>query len=309
MKNEATKRAIVIGGAGFIGGHLSEALIADGFETHVVDNLANGRRENVPKKAVFHKADIRTPADLARVFAKAGEGAYVFHLACLPRVPFSIDYPRETHETNVNGIFNVLMAAREGRAKRVVYSASSSAYGDQDVMPLVETMRPNLKSPYGLQKYVGELYCEIFSKIYGLETVSLRYFNVYGPKQPPNGSYAQAIPKFLDQRKRGKPITITGDGTQTRDCTHVSDVVRANLLAAESPMVGKGEMMNIGSGKSYSMNEVAKLIGGPVTYIPARLEPHDTRADIRLARALIGWAPRVTLKQGIAELKKEHKLR
>ena len=309
MKNEATKRAIVVGGAGFIGGHLVRSLVKDGFEVHVIDNLVNGRRDNVDPKAIFYKADIRKPAELAKVFKKAGEGAYVFHLACLPRVPFSIDYPRETHETNINGIFNVLMAAKEGRAKRVIYSASSSAYGDQDVMPLIETMTPNLKSPYGLHKYVGELYCEIFSKVYGLETVSLRYFNVYGPKQPPNGSYAQAIPKFLDQRKRGKPITITGDGTQTRDCTHVYDVVSANLLAAESTMVGKGEMMNIGSGKSYSMNEVAKLIGGPIVYIPARLEPHDTRADIKRAKALLGWAPKVDLKKGIADLKKDLKIK
>ncbi len=143
--------------------------------------------------------------------------------------------------------------------------------------------------------------------MYGLETVSLRYFNVYGPKQPPNGSYAQAIPKFLDQYRQGKSLTITGDGTQTRDCTHVYDVVRANLLAAESTKVGKGEVMNIGSGKSYSMNEVAKLIGGKVTYIPARLEPKNTCADIRRAKKLLGWVPQISLKAGIAALRKSEK--
>lgn len=307
MKNEYVKRAIVTGGAGFIGSHLVDALVREGFEVHVIDNLSNGKKELLHKKAIFYKADVTKPEDLKKVFKKVGEGAYVFHLACLPRVPFSIDFPRETHNANINGIFNVLMAAKEWRAKRIIYSASSSAYGDQPRMPLVESMTPHLKSPYGLQKYVGELYCEMFSKIYGLETVTLRYFNVYGPKQPPDGSYAQAIPKFLDQWRRGKPITITGDGKQTRDCTHVSDVVRANLLAALSSKVGKGEVINIGSGKNYSMNEIARLIAGrngKIAYIPARLEPRDTQADVLLAKGLLGWVPKVSLKKGIEELKK-----
>ena len=304
MSNKAAKMAIVTGGAGFIGSHLVDALVAAGFKVHVIDDLSNGKRELVSKKAVFHKADITDQAALARIFKEAGKGACVFHLACLPRVKFSIDFPRETHNANVDGTFNVLMAAKEAGARRVIYSASSSAYGDQAVLPLVETMSPMPKSPYGLQKHVGELYCEMFSKIYGLETVSLRYFNVYGPRQDPNGSYAQAIPKFLDQARRGKPITVTGDGKQTRDCTHVSDVVHANLLAAKSPKVGKGEVVNIGSGKNYSVNEIARLVGGDVVYVPARLEPRDTRAGIKLAKKLLGWEPRVSLKKGIGELKK-----
>ncbi len=302
--NKRLQKAIVTGGAGFIGHHLVNVLVDAGFEVHVIDNLSNGNRKLVNKKALFYKADITDAAALAKVFKKAGEGALVFHLACLPRVGFSIENPRETHAANVDGTFNVLMAARESGAKRVVYSASSSAYGDQKIMPLVETMVANPKSPYGLQKHVGELYCSMFSKIYGLETVSLRYFNVYGPDQPISGGYAQAIPKFLDQARRGKAVTETGDGKQTRDCTHVSDVVRANLLAAKSSRVGKGEVMNIGSGKSYSMNEVARLIGGEVVHIAARLEPRDTRADVSLAKKLIGWAPKGALKKGIEELKK-----
>lgn len=300
--NKNKKVAIVTGGAGFIGSHLVDVLIDADYEVHVMDNLSNGKRELVNKKAIFHHADIRAIPDVTNVFSVVGAGAYIFHLACLPRVSFSIEFPRKTHEANVDGTFNILLAAREFGAKRVIYSASSSAYGDQPVLPLREDMHPLPKSPYGVQKYIGELYCETFFRVYGLETVSLRYFNVYGPRQDPNGSYAQAIPKFIDQKKRGKPITITGDGKQTRDSTHVRDVVRANLLAATSEKVGKGEVINIGSGKNYSMNQVAKLIGGKVTYTTARLEPRDTKADVSLAKKLLGWKPQVSLKTGIAEL-------
>lgn len=299
------QKAVVTGGAGFIGSHLVDALVEDGMEVHVIDNLCNGKRELVNKKAIFHKADITSTSGLKKVFEIVGTDAFVFHMACLPRVSFSIEFPRKTHESNIDGTFNVLMMAKEYKAKRVIYSASSSAYGDQDVLPLVETMMPNPKSPYALHKYVGEVYCSVFNKVYDLETVSLRYFNVYGTRQDPNGSYAQAIPKFLDQAKKGLPMTITGNGKQTRDCTNVKDVVRANILAAKSGKVGKGEVINIGSGRNYSVNKMAELIGGTVTYIPARLEPKDTCADVRLAKKLLGWEPKVSLEQGIKELKKE----
>ena len=229
---------------------------------------------------------------------------YVFHLAALPRVQYSIEHPIETHDVNITGTLNVFIAAKEGEVKRVVYSASSSAYGDQKTLPLVETMSPNPKSPYGLQKYVGELYGKVWSTIHGLETVSLRYFNVYGPRLNPDGAYALAIGKFLKQRKEEKSLTIWGDGTQTRDFTHVRDVVRANILAAESKNVGKGEVINVGAGRNFSVNQLAKLIGGKVVHEPPRLEPHDTLADNSLARKLLGWAPEIKLEDGIAELKK-----
>jgi UDP-glucose 4-epimerase len=301
-KGVSRKKAVVTGGAGFIGSHLVEALVNDGYEVYVIDNLSNGKRELVHKKAKFHKGDITSHKDLAKLFKEVGKGAYVFHLACLPRVSFSINFPRETHVANIDGTFNVFLASKEHDARRVIYSASSSAYGDQLTLPLVETMTPAPKSPYGLHKFVGEEYAKMFHLIHGLETVSLRYFNVYGPRQDPDGSYAQAIPKFIYQMKQGKPITITGDGEQTRDCTHISDVVRANLLAAISKKVGKGEVINIGGGKNYSVNEMAKLIGGQVEYIPARLEPRDTKASIALAKRLLNWTPKVSLEQGIKEL-------
>jgi UDP-glucose 4-epimerase len=171
-------------------------------------------------------------------------------------------------------------------------------------MPLVETMNANPKSPYGLQKYIGEMYLRLFYQIYGLETVSLRYFNVYGPRQNPDGAYALVIGKFLKQLKAGGPMTITGDGTQTRDFTSVYDVVNANLLAMKSAKVGKGEVINIGAGNNYSINEVAKMIGGKIEHIAPRLEPHDTLASNKLALKLLGWKPKVKLADGIKELKK-----
>lgn len=295
-------KTIVVGGAGFIGSNLTDELVRLGHDVHVVDNLAAGKRENINPKATFHEIDIRDGEKLGPVFAGAD---YVFHLAALPRVQFSIEHPRETHDVNVTGMLNMLIAAKEANVKRVIYSASSSAYGDQDVMPLVETMPPNPKSPYGMHKYVGEVQCKVWSEVYGLPTVSLRYFNVYGPRQDPEGAYALVIGKFLKQRKEGKPITITGDGTQTRDFTHVSDVVQANVLAMKSAKVGKGEVINIGAGRNFSVNKLAELIGGPVEHIPARLEPHDTLANTARAKDLLGWGPKMTLEDGIAALLKE----
>jgi UDP-glucose 4-epimerase len=281
-----TKRAVVTGGAGFIGGHLASALKRDGWEVQVVD-IKTG-------------TDIRKPEDLALAFKNA---AYVFHLAALPRVQYSIEYPHESHDTNVTGTLNVLLAAREAGISRVVYSASSSAYGPATDMPLRESKSPHPISPYALQKYAGELYCRMFSEVYGLSTVSLRYFNVYGPGADPEGPYAQVIPKFIAMRLAGKPMTITGDGTQTRDLVHVRDVVRANLLAAQSDRVGKGETINIGTGQNASIKRIAELIGGPTEYIAPRFEPHDTLADISRAKELLGWEPQVALEEGIAELK------
>lgn len=293
------KKVIIIGGAGFIGSNLVDALVKRGFAVHVIDNLSSGKKENVNKEAMLHIVDIRNLNEILPIINGA---EYVFHLAALPRVQFSIEHPIETNDVNVNGTLNVLIASQKGKVKRVIYSASSSAYGDQCEMPLRESMKANPKSPYGLQKYIGELYCKIWSEIHKLETVSLRYFNVYGPRQNPDGAYALAIGKFLKQKAERKPITITGDGKNTRDFTNVKDVVRANILAAESDNVGMGEVINIGAGRNYSINQLAKLIGGEVEYIEARIEPTDTLADITKAKKLLGWEPEVTLEQGLEEL-------
>ncbi len=299
--NQESKKVVVTGGAGFIGSNLVDALLERGYEVHVIDNLVAGKRENVSPKAVLHETDICNVDEVRKIM----EGTkYVFHLAALPRVQFSIENPIETNEVNVGGMLNVLNTAHKAGVSKVVYSASSSAYGDQEVMPLLEDMPANPKSPYGLQKYIGELYSKLFSEVYGLPTVSLRYFNVYGPRLDPDGAYALVVGKFLKQRAEGKPITITGDGMQTRDFTHVRDVVRANILSAESDKVGKGEVINIGAGKNCTINHLAELIGGEVEHVAPRLEPHDTLADNSLAKKLLDWEPTVTLEDGIAELKK-----
>lgn len=270
-----------------------------------VDNLSGGKREKVPKGAEFFKKDVNDTDALTEVMAGT---EFVFHLVALPRVQYSIEHPLETNRTNVHGTVSVLKAAHDAGVKRLIYSASSSVYGDQAVMPLTEDMSANPKSPYGLQKYIGELYCRLWSEVHNLSTVSLRYFNVYGPGASAEGAYALVTALFLKQRALGKIMTITGDGTQTRDFTHVRDVVRANILAAHSKKVGRGEAINIGAGHNVSVNRIAELIGGPITYIPARLEPRDTLADNSLAKKLLGWKPRVSLEDGIAELKREFNL-
>ena len=295
-------KMIVVGGAGFIGSNLTEALVEEGHEVHVIDNLVGGKKEQVDPKATLHEVDMRDYEAIAPIVKGADT---VFILAALPRVQFSIEYPQETNEVNIGGIVSVLKAAVDGGVRRVVYSASSSAYGDQKTMPLVETMSAHPLSPYGLQKYVGELYCRMFSEVYDIETVSLRYFNVYGKNQDPNGAYALVIGKFLKQRSEGEPLTITGDGEQTRDFTHVRDVVRANLLASQSEKVGKGEVLNIGAGNNCSINRLAEMIGGPIEHVDARLEPKNTLANAALAKELLGWEPTVKLEEGIAELKVE----
>lgn len=295
------KKVVVTGGAGFIGSNLVDALIAKGYEVHVIDNLSGGKKDHVNPKAIFHEVDVRNLEKISPIITGA---KYVWHLAAQPRVQYSIEQPVETNDHNVGGTLNVLVAARDAKVEKLVYSASSSAYGDQDTMPLVETMEARPKSPYGLQKYIGEMYAKIFSEVYGLPTVSLRYFNVYGPRQNPEGAYALVVGKFLKQRCEGQPVTITGDGLQTRDFTHVSDVVAANILAAESADVRNGEVFNIGAGRNQSIKYVAECIGGEIEYVPARLEPHDTLADNSKARTILGWEPKVKFEDGIAELKK-----
>ena len=294
-------KALVTGGAGFIGSNLVDALIDDGNKVIVIDNLLTGKEDNLNIKADFHKVDIR---DLNIIRPLFNNIDYVFHTAAFPRVQPSIEDPIKTNDINLNGTLNVLKASQEAHVNKVIYSASSSAYGDQCVMPLKETMEVNPLSPYGLQKYVGELYCRLFTKIYGLNTISLRYFNVYGKRQVLEGAYCLVIGIFLRQRLNNDPMTIVGDGSQRRDFTSVIDVVKANILAAKSK-INKGEVINIGNGYNYSVNELAKMIGGPIINMPSRIEPKETLADNSLAYKLLGWRPIIELPKWIKEYKKD----
>jgi len=297
-------KVLITGGAGFIGSNLVDRLIEKDHEVLVIDNLSTGKKENLNPKAKFFNLDLRDFEKIKPIF----EGVdFVFHLAALPRVPLSVAKPRETNEINITATLNTLVAAKDAKVKRFVYSSSSSIYGVGNDLPLKESMTVLPISPYALQKYVGELYCRIFSSdLYNLPTVSLRYFNVYGPRQPEQGSYVPVIGLFLTQKKKGLALTITEDGEQTRDFTHVSDVVNANILAMESDKVGKGEAINIGAGENYTVNRIAELVGGETKYIPARPgDIRETLADISLAKELLGWEPKISLEQGINQLKNE----
>lgn len=301
------RKVVVTGGAGFIGSHLTDALMGRGFEVHVVDNFSTGKRERLHPRAVLHETDICDAASLDPAFAGAD---VIFHTAALARVQPSIQNPGPSHAANIDGTLNVLAAARRAGVRRVVYSASSSAYGNQERLPLSEDMAARPMSPYALQKFVGEQYGRLFAELYGLQTVSLRYFNVYGPRQTTaaDGPYATVIGIFLEQKKRGQPLTIVPDGEQRRDFTHVRDVVAANLLAMESDRVGSGEVVNIGTGRNYSVREAADLIGGPSVFAEPRVEPRETLADISFAKKLLGWEPKVRFEDGIAELKASYGL-
>ncbi len=298
-------KIIVTGGAGFIGSHIVDELISLGHEVHIVDDMSAGKEDNINPKAIMHKLDIRDGEALHSIFAGV---TYVFHEAAMPRVQYSIEHPFITNDINVNGLLSVLEACRLNGIKRIIFASSSSIYGDPENLPTTEEMPINPMSPYASHKYIGEVYLKLYSKIYNLETVCLRYFNVYGPRMNPDGAYPLVIGYFLKSLKGGKPLTITGDGEQTRDFVHVSDVVKANILAMTSSSVGKGEVINIGGGKGYSINYIAKLIGDNIEYISPRIEPHDTEADINKAKELLNWEPGVKIEDGIKELKKENKL-
>ncbi len=300
-----SEKVVVTGGAGFIGSHLVDALIGQGKEVHVVDNYVGGKHEDrINPKATYHELDIRSTDALVPVFVGAD---VVFHTAAIPRVPYSVEHPVETTDNNITGTVSVFDAAAKAKVRRVVYSSSGSAYGDQVVLPLEESMIANPVNPYGLQKYVGELFAKIWPSIYGVETVCLRYFNVYGPRLDPVGPYALAVGAFLLARKEGRPLTIFGDGTITRDYTHVRDIVNGNILASQSATVGKGEVINLGAGRNVTIQYLAELINGGkegIQYGPPRVESHDSQADNRRAKELLTWEPAVTLEEGIEELKK-----
>ena len=295
---------IVVGGGGFIGSNLVDLLINEGHQVLVVDDFSTGKRSNVNGKANILALDM-AEEELADHFTQSIMGADgLFHLAALARVQPSIDNPQEFNKVNVSGTLNVLNCAKNAGIKRVVYSASSSAYGDASIFPTPEDHPTDPLSPYGLQKLIGEQYCRVFHHCYGLETVSLRYFNVFGERQSLDGAYKLVMGVFADQKLKGEPLTITGDGEQRRDFTYVGDVARANLLAMESSNVGSGEVINIGNGDNRSVNQIANLFGGPFENVAERFEPKQTLADNSKAKKLLNWEPSTTVEDWLPEYKK-----
>jgi nucleoside-diphosphate-sugar epimerase len=294
-------RVAVTGGAGFIGSNLVDALVERGDDVVVVDNFVAGRREYLNPAARVAIIDITV--DSEGLVAAFVDREVVFHTAALTRIQRTIEDPIRSHNTNVTGTLRVLKAAHDAGVRRVIYSSSSSVYGDQPKLPLAEDMPPNPLNPYACQKLMGELYARDFQRTYGLQTVCLRYFNVYGPRQVMDGAYRLVIGIFMDQMRSGEPLTVHGDGQQTRDFTWVGDVVRANILAAESDQVGRGEPINIGAGLEVSINHVAALFGGPVVHTPPRgFDERYKRASIVRARELLGWQPTVFIDEGIQRL-------
>ena len=296
---------VVTGGAGFIGSNLTDKLIADGHEVVVIDNLSTGKKENLNTKAEFIEADITGSPYAEKIISSIDGADGLFHLAALARVQPSIEDPVKFNNANVNGTLNVLLLAKEAGIKRVVYSASSSAYGSAEELPTPETAPLDPLSPYGVQKLIGEQYCRVFSHCYGIETVSLRYFNIFGERQSFDGAYCTVMGIFCRQRLNGEPLTIVGSGEQRRDFTYVGDVVSANIKAATSSNVGKGEVINIGAGGNSSVNELAELIGGPTVSLPPVLEPLNTLADNSLAKSLLGWEPTTTIHDWVPAYKKK----
>ena len=296
---------LVTGGAGFIGSNIAERLVKDGKKVRVIDNLSTGKKENMDSfidKIEFVHGDIR----YLNTVMEAMKGVdYVLHEAALPSVPRSVETPIESNDNNTNGTLNILYAAKENGVKRVVYAASSSAYGESPTLPKVETMIPDPLSPYAVNKLVGEYYCSVFSTVYGLETVSLRYFNVFGPRQDPTSYYSAVIPKFIKAMLEGTQPTIFGDGEQSRDFTYIDNVVNANLLACKAPKAA-GHMMNLACGDRMTLNELVKhlqkILGVNIEalYEPPRAgDIKHSLSDIAKAKELLGFEVAVPLYEGL----------
>lgn len=294
------EKALVTGGAGFIGSHLVDRLLEEGHEVIVIDNFSNGRMENLSKhknnkQLKIKKVDITNYDKICAYFKGV---SWVFHLAALADIVPSIKDPLKYHKSNVDGTASALDAAHKNNVKRFIYTASSSCYGISDKYPTTETAEIKPEYPYALTKYIGEQYALHWNKVYKLPVVSLRLFNVYGPRARTTGAYGAVFGVFLTQKYHNKPFTVVGDGTQTRDFTFVTDIVDGFYKAAESEV--ENEVINLGSGNTYSVNRLVKLLGGKKIYVPKRPgEPDRTYADISKAKKLLGYKPKVTFEEGV----------
>ena len=298
-------KCIVTGGAGFIGSNLVDKLIDDGHEVVIFDDLSTGFEENINSKATFYKVDISNMDDYYPFYFNDVD--VIFHLACLARVQPSIENPMEYHDANVNGTLNLLEMARKFNIKRFVFSSSSSIYGDAEQVPTTEECKLNPMSPYALHKLIGEQYCKLYSQLYGLETVCLRYFNVYGERQPTEGAYCLVLGVFAQQLLNGELMTINGDGEQRRDFTYVGDVVDVNIKCATMKMKWEGDVINIGAGDNRSVNQVADLLGDNSSRVHRDpvVEPRETLAHNGKAKFLLNWKSTTTLEEWIPKWKKD----
>lgn len=275
---------VVTGGAGFIGSNLVDSLICEGNTVHIIDNLSSGKTENINSAAIFHNYDISKSENYNKVCQILDKADTVFHCAASARVQPSILNPIEYENNNTIGLITLLKASVDSKVRRFIYSASSSAYGETKKLPSREDDPTDPISPYAAQKFYGEICCKMFSKVYEIETVSLRYFNVFGERQNLGGAYATVIGIFLNQKKLQKPLTINGNGKQRRDFIYVKDIVNANILASKSKKIGRGEVINIGSGKNISINSVAKMIHKKFEYKQSVKEPFANLASIEKAK-------------------------
>jgi len=297
---------LVTGGAGFIGSHIARALVEQGARVRIIDNLSTGYEANLNEIGGDIDFINGSIADADALKPALQDVELVFHEAAIPSVPKSVRQPRETHDASVNGTFSLLLAARDAKVRRLVYAASSSVYGDQRESPKHESMRPDPLSPYAVAKLVGEYYCQVFTRTYGLETVCLRYFNVFGPRQDPGSQYSGVISRFILALETGERPVIYGDGEQTRDFTYVANAVDANLRAADAPGAS-GRVFNIANGASVSINDVLetlKRLTGRTEVSAAYMEPRvgdvrDSLADLSAASSVLGYAPRVGLEEGL----------
>ncbi len=299
------RTALVTGGAGFVGSHLVDRLVRDGWSVRVLDDLSTGREENLAHQRGVVDLRVGDLCDPAQVDEVLDGVEVVFHEGAIPSVPRSIAEPDRTHRVNASGTLNVLERARHADVRRVVLASSSSIYGDTEVLPKEEGMPPNPRSPYALQKHTGEQYARLYAELHGLETVCLRYFNVFGPRQDPSSDYAAVIPRFILAGLLGREITLHGDGEQTRDFTYVADVVAANLLAADA-RDASGLVLNIGGGRQTSLNELVRTLGELLgtslraTHGPARAgDVRDSLASVDRAKLVLGYAPRCDLREGL----------
>ncbi|SHF51777.1 UDP-glucose 4-epimerase [Caldanaerobius fijiensis DSM 17918] len=307
---------LITGGAGFIGSNIAEELLKRGEYVRIIDNFSTGKRENIEEfidDIDLIEGDLRNIDDVKEAVKDID---FVLHQAALPSVPRSVADPISSNANNIDGTLNLLVAAKEAGVKRVVIAASSSAYGDTEILPKSEDMMPNPLSPYAVTKYVEELYGRVFYKVYGLETVSLRYFNVFGPKQDPNSQYAAVIPKFITKILKGEFPVIFGDGEQTRDFTYVDNVVEANILAATSDKVGHGEVINIACGQRISLNQLVdkinEILGTNIRPIYDKPRVGDVKhslASIEKAEKLLGYSVKVTFEEGLRKVIDWYKMR